>query len=947
MKGIAACSVSLLVALVSLTGMDVEAFTFPSSKQPVLNHLPAPMTTTTSNKAPRTGTVASLLEPRIGSSSSSASSSASSALFSSHREQDEDDNKSFVARPKRRGLVVALKSVALIVASSIAVLTMQPAVSEASAPVMALPKAEDRDPATEALHDADRRATARTQKQLRDDAATARKIEAEQGEGPRIKFEKQVKVRQAEQAVAKEEGLEVLKRDLLDQGIDPFTDMEGKRQLILYEKDVDLGDIGGTHWSLEKEWEKSAPKRSMAYKKATNRQIVACMARDMKNRGVDPLQYFEKHQDQTEAIMDMAPIKAASLLQQYQANMEQYGQITVPAEGEQSALEKMAKESSVAASKQKQKKDPNVAKAAKEEAKQVKAHAKAVAKEEAAVIKAAAKAAKAQAKEEAAAAKTAAKAAKAAALAGAAAAGASATAAMGATASSSASGDMAATQTLEYVNSDPTSGAVEEQAFGVGEDQDDSDYEDDLDAAGESAPAVVSGAKSAGGMMSKINVKDIPAVPAAAAVVVVGGGGYAFKLFRDKAGAEEEQRQRQFRMLMGEDDANGKSKKPSKSRTLGSAPALEEVDTDLFGLDGEDSSSPSPTPPSKKKKAAAKVVPEPVKAEVVAPKKKRMGLKSVFSKKSKDGRETKLAALVGPDAKAFEFAKTLAKILTFGAPGRFPAVVDMSGGMPMEDFDLELAKQTLIDSQASEDLSLEESAEIFANVVNCMLIAIVDLASSSLKEKDEKLTVDAVKIIVDFMNHAASLYDSIASGVSITPVTYNGDLSKSKLEQMYGAYAVSGMMNMGGSDDDFDGQVGLLCDVFQISEKKAEGIMMKAMQKNMMKMMKDGEGAEGMEEMMKNMGGMEGMGGMPGMDGMDGEGGEPDPEQLKEMLQAIKMMKDSGTLPPDELEQVKAQFRDNFGSSIDQVIKDADATGEEMDAGEKELLGLIKSILDD
>jgi hypothetical protein len=197
------------------------------------------------------------------------------------------------------------------------------------------------------------------------------------------------------------------------------------------------------------------------------------------------------------------------------------------------------------------------------------------------------------------------------------------------------------------------------------------------------------------------------------------------------------------------------------------------------------------------------------------------------------------------------------------------------------------------------------------------------------------------------------LYDSIAAGVSIVPVTYNGDLSKSKLEQMYGAYAVSGMMDMGNMDEDFDAQVGLLCDVFQISEKKAEGIMMKAMQKNMAKMMESGEGAEGMEQMLKSMGGMEGMEGMEGMKGMggmpgmDGEGGEPDPEQLKEMLQAIKTMKDSGTLPPQELEQVKAQFRDSFGSSIDQVIKDADASGDDMEESEKELLGLIKSILDD
>jgi hypothetical protein len=924
MKGIAACYVSVLVALVSLTA--IEAFA-PLNVPPMTTMAPSKL-------AQGTGTVGITFD---------SSSSERSALFSSSKEHDSDETKS--SFQKLRSWIQTsrkMSSVALVVAattaSSLAVLTVQPAVSEASAPVMALPKAEDRDPATEALHYAAQRATAQTQKELRDVAAQARKIEAEQGEGPRIKFEKDFKERQTAQAVAKKEGLEVLKRELLDQGIDPFTDMEGRRQLTLYENDVDLGDIGGTHWALEKEWEKSAPKRSMKVKKAANREIIACMVRDMKNRGIDPLPYFEQHCDQTEAIFEMAPAKANMLLEQYQANLEQYGQITVPAEGEMSALEKLK------VSDKAQKNNPDAIKAAKVAAKEEAAVAKAAANAAKAEAKAAAAAAKAEAKEAAKIARTEAKAAaeaskmeakaaKAAAVAGAAA----ATAAMGA-AASGASG--VATQALESAT-DQASTAVE-QVFG-GDEQ--GDASEDVDASTEVAPEV-SGKST--GIMSKMNADDFPVVPAAAAVVVVAGGGYAFKLFRDKGAAEEEKRQRQFRMLMGEDPD---SKSPS--RAPGSAPALEEVDTDLFGSDGEDS-SPSPAPTKKKKDAPKVVVPEPVKAEVVAPeKKKRMGLKSVFSKKSKDGRETKLAVLVGPDAKAFEFAKTLAKILTFGAPGRFPAVVSMSGGMPMEEFDLEKARELLIESQADEDLTLEESAEIFANVVNCMLIAIVDLASSSLKEKDEKLTVDAIKIVVDFMNHAASLYDSIAAGVSIAPVTYNGDLSKSKLEQMYGAYAVSGMMDMANMDEDFDGQVGLLCDVFQISEKKAEGIMMKAMQKNMAKMMESGEGAEGMEQMLKSMGGMEGMEGMEGMNGMggmpgmNGEEGEPDPEQLKEMLQAIKTMKDSGTLPPQELEQVKAQFRDSFGSSIDQVIKDADANGDAMEESEKELLGLIKSILDE
>lgn len=174
----------------------------------------------------------------------------------------------------------------------------------------------------------------------------------------------------------------------------------------------------------------------------------------------------------------------------------------------------------------------------------------------------------------------------------------------------------------------------------------------------------------------------------------------------------------------------------------------------------------------------------------------------------------------------------------------------------------------------------------------------------------------------------------------ITPVTYGGDLGKGKLEQMYSKYAASGVMSM---DEDFNARVGLLQDVFSISEKKAEGLMMKAMQKNMMNMLK---GGEGMEEMMKAMGGdMEGLGDLAGM-GMDGEDG-PSPEQLKEMLLTLKTMKDSGSIPPDELEAVREQFREAFGSSIDDVVSDADSDQDALNETDRELLDLMKEILDD
>jgi hypothetical protein len=753
-------------------------------------------------------------------------------------------------------------------------LLMPPAPARASAPVMALPKAEGRDPASEAIMEHDRRMQRQAQAELTEMARQAREIEATEGEKARVKFEKEYKINQQKRADEKAAGLLELQRNLLDQGIDPWCDLEGQRQVTFYEKGVDLGDVAGTPYNLEKEFEKSNYKRSMAFQKAYHRQVIACMVQDLKNRGLDPLEYFRTHPTKTENILNLSAVQAKALAEEYSANLEQYGQVIPPKEGEMSALERMREHSN----------DPEVKKAAKVAAKQAAAQAKAEARAQAQELKEREKAATESAKEAA-----------------------------------KRQADIAKAQAM-----DATRAALERAAAELPDVSLDGEVDGEYDEEPAVPPSPV--AKSARSAVSK-SESTIPIVPVSAFLVAAGGGGFALKLYKDKAARDEEERQRQFRLLMGidkADDGSSKGKKRSQSSAL-----LDETDTDLSDLDAQDSVAPAPSKPSP---VAETAPPSPAPA----PKKKKLSL-GVFSRK-KNGRETELNALVQYGAKAPDFAKLLAKILTFGAPGRFPNVVALPGKMPLEDFDLDVAKQMLVDARRAAVLELEESAEVFADVVNCMLIDIVDLASSSLKE-DDKTTIEAIDIVVDFMQHAASLYDAVAGDVGIAPVTYGGTMSKSKLEQMYSVYAGSAMLNIGKAHDDFDSRVRLLQDVFQITDKKAEGLMLKVMQKNMLEMMKSGEGLEGMQEMLGGMGGMEGMmpNGMPGLDGA-----EPSPEEVKEMLLALKQMKDSGSFSKEDLEKIKKDFKASFGSSIDDLSK-----GQPLDDTEKELLELMKSILDD
>jgi hypothetical protein len=795
-----------------------------------------------------------------------------------------------LVRPSRRLRWAILASMALGTCFSTRVVSPE-VVHAASAPVMALPKAESRDPVTEAMGHYERQQAQAAQRELNEMAATARAIEAQHGEAARIQYERDYKQEKADQAAAKQQAVLQLKRDLLDQGICPFVDLEGQRQVVLLEKGVDLGTVAGTPFYLEQLWETKSPYKSMKVKKAAHRRIVASMVQDMKNRGIDPLDYFAKHTDQTEAILDMKPEQALRLLSQYEANLEQYGQITVPKDGEVSAKDRLAATAAATL--------PNTAEAkklARQEAAQQKAAERQQAKAAKELAQREAKAAKELAQREAKAAK-----------------------------------EMAQQEAMraKQAEADVSTGA--------------SDDELAVDRGAESTePELNAGATAATDGLIQSEVSEPPIVPsavakstsvlpvakAAAAIVTVGGGAFAFKVYRDQSLAKEEERQRQFRLLM-----NGSGDK--------TAPPLE-IDT---VIPDQYQKLAGKTTPIVRLDTISPVVPVQSPPPPPPPKKKGLGLRNVFKKKSE--RETDLQALVGPNAEAPEFATTLAKILSLGAPGRFPRVAALSGGSPAllgnPTLTLDEMARILVEAQTESGLSREQALELLANVVNCMLIEMVDLASSSLKENDDQITIDAMNIVVDFMNLAAFLYDAIADGILIKPVTYGGDLSKSKLEQMFATYACSTGFAMGDAaavPDDFEARVSLLRDVFEINEKKAEGLIMKATQKNIMQMVKDGKGMAGMEEMMKNMGGMDGL---AGMDWANGE--DPNPEQIKEMLVAMKQMKDAGSFPPQDFEEVKKQFHVAFGASMEDAIREADANEQEMSATDKEIVQLLKEIM--
>jgi hypothetical protein len=113
-----------------------------------------------------------------------------------------------------------------------------------------------------------------------------------------------------------------------------------------------------------------------------------------------------------------------------------------------------------------------------------------------------------------------------------------------------------------------------------------------------------------------------------------------------------------------------------------------------------------------------------------------------------------------------------------------------------------------------------------------MLIELVDLAAANLKKKGNQITIDAMDRVVDFVNHAVSLFEPIAYRIYIRRVTYGGNLSRSVLEQMYAAHASSFFLEKSGRDGRFLQTQQQLQFLFHINDKKAKRLTIQHVEKS-------------------------------------------------------------------------------------------------------------------
>jgi hypothetical protein len=229
-------------------------------------------------------------------------------------------------------------------------------------------------------------------------------IEDSEGKKARDAYEKQYQAERQASEAKKAIDLENIKRDLLDEGKDPNTDLDAEKEVFQFEHDIDLAKIPGTPQN-EQMIKNFRSRGKNAPTHASQRYIVKCQVEDLKARGVDPLAHFSQPEviDKTRAIYKMDDKMAAKVAKRYEALMEQYGGRLSPAqEGEApfvrsspadehmvqssvSAKEKRVAEK--AAAKAKRAAEKEAAKKEREAQKQARAEAKAKAKADRVVSK--------------------------------------------------------------------------------------------------------------------------------------------------------------------------------------------------------------------------------------------------------------------------------------------------------------------------------------------------------------------------------------------------------------------------------------------------------------------------------------------------------------------------------------------------------------------------------
>ena len=220
-----------------------------------------------------------------------------------------------------------------------------PSASAASTPIVlrAAQKKED-PPMVQALTKAEELRKRKSLEEFDAFMERANDVEASKGKAARDAYEREYHDEKARVETAKRREIIELKRELLDAGMDPNTDLDAERRVFLLEHGIDLEKISGTPHNerMIKNFQSRMKGRrkgggSSIADMQHQRYIVKCQVMDLKARGIDPMVHFADVDvmQKTRAIYRMEDDVAMRVAKQYEKLMGEYGgRLTPRKEGE-------------------------------------------------------------------------------------------------------------------------------------------------------------------------------------------------------------------------------------------------------------------------------------------------------------------------------------------------------------------------------------------------------------------------------------------------------------------------------------------------------------------------------------------------------------------------------------------------------------------------------------
>jgi len=151
-------------------------------------------------------------------------------------------------------------------------------------------------------------------------------IEREQGLKARKAYEKAYLDEKIQKAKFRSLERQKLLYGLVDQGICPYVDVEGERQLYLFDYDIDLNKVASS--AQQKEMMKLRRDKKWATRREKEHFIIKCIVEDLKLRGEDPLKYFEANKAKTRDILNLKDKQLDVLFNRYTYLMETQGSLS-------------------------------------------------------------------------------------------------------------------------------------------------------------------------------------------------------------------------------------------------------------------------------------------------------------------------------------------------------------------------------------------------------------------------------------------------------------------------------------------------------------------------------------------------------------------------------------------------------------------------------------------